>query len=93
MNTKTWKIGERCRGGIITVNVTPYFVYVYGKDWPAGASRKDCLNLANVWSAEVFNQVSDDWLWDLDDHLNWLTNSYFAEKIMDWVKTKTCKED
>ena len=41
MNTKTWKIGEYCRGGVITVTVNEYAVRVIGKEWDlsAGTTR------------------------------------------------------
>jgi hypothetical protein len=35
--TKTWKIGERCKGGIITVEISGNQVDVIAKDWDTSA--------------------------------------------------------
>jgi hypothetical protein len=33
MYTKTWKIGEVCQGGIITVEIKNSAISVIGKEW------------------------------------------------------------
>ena len=39
--TKTWKLGEICQGGVVTVEVTGQKIAVIGKEWDYSAgSRK-----------------------------------------------------
>jgi len=78
--TKTWKIGEKCIGGIIQIKVSEgtYFpqgttIKVLVKEWKSGA----------VIHSNIFGRIHES---RLVNHLHDMTTSYHAETIMDWVK-------
>jgi len=94
---KTWKIGEYCKGGIITAEVTKTKVFIIGKDWDMSAGCKKSSNQSN---AKEFTRLELDiaklshrdmynrymYNRDMDEFLNDLTTSYYASQVMDWVK-------
>lgn len=95
MATKTFKIGEYAKGGVITVETTPNHVTVIGKDWDMSKGTKKSSDQSN---AKEFcrKQVSiahstDNSERELSDYLCDLTTSYYADQIMDWIKTKVTK--
>ena len=78
--TKTFKIGESCIGGIIQIKVSEgtYFpqgttIKVLVKEWNGGA----------VIHSNIFGRIHES---RLENHLNEMTSSYYASKIMEWVK-------
>jgi hypothetical protein len=78
--TKTWKIGECCVGGIIQIKVSEgtYFpqgttIKVLVKEWKSG----------EIIHSDIFGRLHES---RLENHLNEMTTSYHASKIMDWVK-------
>ena len=91
MATKTFKIGEYCKGGVITVEVSATKISVIGKEWDAskGYSKgSDQSNAKEFIRKEVLTNGRDAER-ELDFFLNDLTTSYYAGQIMDWIKTKT----
>ena len=48
MATKTFKIGEYCKGGVITVETTAKKVAVIAKDWDFSAGSKKGSNQSNA---------------------------------------------
>ncbi|TXG82776.1 MAG: hypothetical protein E6R13_04545 [Spirochaetes bacterium] len=91
MASKTWKLGEVCKGGVITVEATANKVTVIAKEWDfsQGSSKGSNQSKAKEWNrlevstSEPSAESKVDWfLFDL-------TTSYHAGKIMDWIKTKT----
>ena len=86
MKIKTWKIGECCRGGIITVKVDSKTVSIYGKDWPVGASKRTCARNAHIFIERHFNFSVPGWESEADYFLDWLTSYYYADTIMEWIK-------
>ncbi len=90
MAKKTWKLGEVCKGGIITIETTKTQVKVIAKEWDTskGFSKGSDQSGAKEWNRLEVN-LSDskaesklDWfLWDL-------TTSYWTSEILDWIKTK-----
>lgn len=90
MATKTWKLGELARGGVITVTTTKNSVLVQAKEWDTskGFSKGSDQSQAKEWNRlEV--SLSDT---DAESKADWflfdLTTSYWAGEIMDWIKTK-----
>jgi len=78
--TKTWKIGEECIGGIIQIKVSEgtYFpqgttIKVLVKEWKSG----------EVIHSDIFGRHNER---SLEFYLHDMTTSYYASKIMDWVK-------
>ena len=91
MATKTFKLGEVCKGGVITVTVSKNTVLIQAKEWDfsQGSSKGSNQSKAKEWNrlevstSEPSAESKVDWfLFDL-------TTSYHAGKIMDWIKTKT----
>ena len=90
MATKTWRLGEVCRGGVITVTTTKNTVLVQAKEWDTskGYSKGSDQSQAKEWNRLEVN-LSDR---DAESKADWflfdLTTSYWAGEIMDWIKTK-----
>jgi hypothetical protein len=90
MASKTFKLGEYAKGGVITVNTTSKEVVVITKDWDfsTGINRGSDQSNAEELYRESFSLSNRDAeqniLWYLGDE----TTSYHADKILDWVKTK-----
>jgi len=88
--TKTWKIGEYCKGGVITVEINGKVIHIIGKEWDNSAGYKKSSNQSN---AKEFTRgttdVTDSNAYRLcDNFLNDLTTSYYADEIMKWIETK-----
>ena len=90
MTTKTWKLGEMSRGGIITVEVKGSKVIVFAKDWDtsAGYTKKSNQKNAKVWNSLEVDINNNSSNYQLNDFLNDLTTSYYADKIMKWIESK-----
>jgi len=88
MAKKTWKIGEYCKGGIITVEIKNDTVHVIAKDWDTSAGWSKGSNQSNAkefdrHSVHVDNVKND---YNLVVFLNDLTTHYYAEQVLDWIK-------
>lgn len=91
MATKTWKIGEYCKGGIITVETKGNKVAIIGKDWDfsQGSRRSSNQKNAKEWIRCEFDAKETagayrEALLFLQD----LTTSYYADQIMEWITSK-----
>jgi len=91
MATKTFKIGEYCKGGVITVEATAKKVTIIAKDWDfsKGSRRSSDQSNAKEWNRLEVSTNSSDAERQLDWFLFDLTTSYYAGQVMDWIKTKT----
>jgi len=88
--TKTWKIGEYCKGGIITVEITGKVIVVIGKDWDhsAGTRRSSDQSNAKEWTRGTIESTDSNAHNKLDDFLCNLTTSYYAGKVIEWIESK-----
>jgi hypothetical protein len=91
--TKTWKIGEYCVGGIITVEVSGKILTIINKEWDtsAGSNRRSNQSKAKELSrgTAVMDEGWDsNWRMKAYDYLTELTSSYYADKILDWIEKK-----
>ena len=90
MASKTWKIGEYCAGGILVAETTAKEVRIITKEWDfSKGSRKgsDQSGAKELHRIEV--NLNDTGIErQLSDYLNEQTSSYYAEQVLDWVKTK-----
>ena len=91
MASKTWKLGEVCKGGVITVEATAKQVTVIAKEWDfsQGSSKGSNQSKAKEWNRLEVSTSDSNAESKLDWFLFDLTTSYHAGKIMDWIKTKT----
>lgn len=90
MATKTWKIGECCKGGIITVETTKTNVTVIGKEWDysQGSNRGSNQTNAKEFIKATVDVKSNGARRKVDEFLNDLTTSYYADEILKWIETK-----
>ncbi len=97
MAKKTWKIGEYCKGGIISVDVKESEVMLYLKDWDFSKGSNAKSDQSN---AKVLDEISVSRIkgigWDnsnaicnkMEETLNDWTTSYYADKIVKWIREK-----
>jgi hypothetical protein len=76
MATKTFKIGEYAIGGIIQVRTTSQSISIDALDW--NSRQKIMGREFQVRAVNVTNEM--------DNYLNELTSSYYADKVMDFIK-------
>ena len=94
--TKTWKIGEYAKGGVISVEINKTFrngnvITIIGKEWDSSQGYKKNSNQSN---AKEFIRTTIHSSYDSDAErkmfrfLNELTTSYYVGNIIEWIKTK-----
>lgn len=91
MAKKTWKLGEVCRGGIITVETKGNVITVIGKEWDYSTGSRRSSDQSN---AQEFTRIEvDGEERDADRQLilflQDLTTSYHCDQIMKWIEEKT----
>ena len=95
MATRTWKLGELSRGGIITVEVNKQKenAVVIAKDWDTSAGYNKGSNQSNAkeWDRKYFDLNKRGIYRDLLDYLCDLTTSYYADMIINWMEVKADK--
>lgn|ERR1035437_8262182 len=90
MANKTWNIGEQAKGGVITVEIHGKVIIVIGKDWDTskGWSRKSDQSGAKEFTRGTIASTDTDARNKIDDFLNDLTTSFFADEILEWIESK-----
>jgi len=90
MATKTFKIGECCKGGIITTIATKSKITIIGKEWDnaAGYSRGSNQSNAKEWTRLESNVTDNNVYRTILNFLEDLTTSYYANQIMEWIESK-----
>jgi hypothetical protein len=90
MATKTWKLGEVCRGGVITIETTKTQVKVIAKEWDTskGFSKGSDQSQAKEWNRLEVNIAEKDSRSKIDWFLSDLTTSYWTDEILKWIETK-----
>ncbi len=78
---KQFKIGEYAIGGIIAIEEKNDVVKIEALDYVS----------KNPVMSDVFNLNMRDSLNQIDHFLNELTTSYYADKILTYIKTKAIK--
>lgn len=88
--TKTWKIGEYCKGGIITVEINGKIITVIGKEWDysKGTMRSSDQSKAKEWTRGTAVATDREAERKLSDFLCDLTTSYYADQVIEWIKSK-----
>lgn len=91
MASKTFKIGEYCKGGVITVEASKTKVTIIAKEWDTTQGYNKGSNQSNAkeWNRLEVSTSSSEAERQLDWFLFDLTTSYYAGQVMDWIKTKT----
>lgn len=93
---KTWKIGECCRGGIISVDVKKSEVVLYLKDWDfskgsnRGSDQSNAKVLEKISISRVIEWSDANSVYNkIEEILNDWTTSYYADQITTWIKEAT----
>ena len=88
--TKTWKIGEYAQGGVITVEINGKIISVIGKEWDfsTGSRRSSDQSNAKEFTRGIADATDENGYHKIIDFLCDLSTSYYADKIMKWIKTK-----
>jgi hypothetical protein len=73
--TKTWRIGECCAGGVIRAKSCGEFVKLEIRDY----FTDELLNYS------AFGRMHE---WQILEFLNNSTTSYYADKVLQWIKQK-----
>jgi hypothetical protein len=90
MATKTWKIGEYCKGGIITVQTKGNKVAIIGKEWDMSQGTRRSSNQKNAkeWTRLEIESTNRNAYREAFNFLHDLTTSYYADQVLDWIKEK-----
>jgi len=90
MATKTFKIGEYCKGGVITVEIKGKVISVIGKEWDMTQGTRKSSNQTNAkeWCRETVLATDSDAHRKLDNFLIDLTTSYYTDEIIKWIESK-----
>ncbi len=89
--TKTFKIGEYCKGGVITAEVTDKQVTVIGKEWDysKGSNKGSDQSNAKEFDRCTVNIEDSNAHRQISEFLNDLTTSYYSEQVMDWLEANS----
>jgi len=90
MKTKTWKIGEVCQGGIITVEIHGKVISVIGKEWDfsKGTRRSSDQSGAKEFTRGTILSNDNNVEHKLESFISDLSTSYWAGEIIKWIKSK-----
>ena len=90
MKTKTFKIGEYCKGGIITIEIKGKVISVIGKEWDMSAGTRKSSNQSNAkeWTRGTILATDNDCHRQLFMFITDLTTSYYADNIIKWIESK-----
>jgi len=88
--SKTWKLGEVCSGGVITVEIKGNEITVIGKEWDfsTGSRKSSDQSNAKEFRREVISVDDNNAYRKLNQELCELSTSYWAGEIFKWIETK-----
>jgi len=90
MKTKTWKLGEVCKGGVITVEIKDLNITIIGKEWDYSKGSRKSSNQSNAkeFTRTTVRSTGSNAENELDMLLCDLTTSYHSGNIIKWIKSK-----
>jgi len=88
--TKTWKLGEICQGGVVTIEIKDNIVAIIAKEWDYSTGSRKSSDQSN---AKEFNRLEVetnefDAERKISNFLHELMHSWAAEEIDKWIHTK-----
>jgi len=91
MATKTWKLGEWAKGGVITVETKGNKITVIGKEWDysKGSNKSSDQSGAKEFTRIEVNADNREADRELTMFLHDLTTSYYTDEIMKWIESNT----
>lgn len=89
-HTKTWRIGEYCKGGVLTVEISGKNIAIIAKDWDTSAGYSKGSNQSNAkeFDREVISAEDSNAERQIMNFLEDLTTHYYASEVRDWIKSK-----
>ncbi len=89
--TKTFKIGEYAKGGVITVEINGKVITVIGKDWDfsTGSRKSSDQSNAKEFTRGTVESTDPDAYFKLYDFFGNLTTHYYAEQVIEWIISKS----
>lgn len=87
---KTWKIGEYAKGGVISVEINTNQIAIIGKEWDSSQGYRKSSNQSNakeftrITIAKNDSDAQNKMFFFLTD----LTTAYYADTIIEWIKSK-----
>jgi len=90
MATKTWKIGEYAKGGVITTEVRGTKIVVIGKDWDfsTGSRRSSNQKNAKEWCRLELETKGKNIRREVQMFIEDITTSYYTDQIIKWFESK-----
>ena len=89
MAKKTFKIGEYCKGGIITVEIHGKILIIIGKDWDfENGGRRSQQKNNPEWTRGSIIVTDDGAYHKIQNFLLDLTSYGWADKVMEWIESK-----
>ena len=91
MKTKSWKLGEYCLGGVITVVISSDSITLIGKEWDFthGGNKSSDQSKAKEFTRLEVSLLDGEAGYKLLDKLNDLTTSYYADEVMKYIKSNS----
>lgn len=88
--TKTFKIGEYAKGGVITVEIRGKVITIIGKDWDfnAGSNKGSSQKNAEEFTRGTILSTQEDARRQIENFLLDLTTSYWSDTILKWIESK-----
>ncbi len=88
--TKTWRIGEYMRGGVLTVEINGDKINIIAKEWDTskGYSKGSDQSKAKEFDRETYNATDSNVERQMMNFLEDLTTHYYASVVCDWIKSK-----
>ena len=89
--SKTFKIGEYCKGGIITVEINGKYINIIAKEWDFSAGSNKGSNQSNAKEFDRLTVEADsmtDIYRKMMDFLEDLTSYYYAGEVMKFIESK-----
>jgi hypothetical protein len=89
MAKKTFKIGEYCAGGVISVEITGKKVAVIQRNWDFSKGAKRGSSQANAPELDRITVNADESgsFRAVDDFLHNITTSYYAGQVLDYIES------
>ena len=91
MAQKTFKIGEYCKGGVLTAIATKDKVTIIGKEWDysKGSNKGSNQSNAKEWTRIEVQTSNSNARRELDNWLFDMTTSYYTDMVLKWVESHT----
>jgi hypothetical protein len=95
MAKKTFKIGEVCQGGVITVIVTGKVITIIGKEWDFSTGSRKSSNQSNAkeFTRGTVTATERNADYKIENFICNLATSYWSDTILKWIKTKVKIEE